>query len=1359
MWGLLLLLLLPTGTSRAQTAIVTRTREWSVLSQGNSIWIGSKHGLYRFRPQDRVWSAYGPGNGLLDRAVRHLELNDDILWIGQERGITAFDTKGNTIIRHDSTRALRVAPLRHVAFEGEYVWALGHGAARYDPLIEEWQDVTAVAGLHGDTIHAALPAGNAVFLADALGVTEYDARYERHRRYPLPDNQAAVDAFVSGTTLWLLREHDLLRFNNESRVFARYPLPGFTATDIRSIHLRGSTFWLLAGDDLWTYEATTDALKPFLETEQLPERAIKSISITEDGRYLWFATSSGLMRYEIEGKRWTPYTPASGLPSTDVDMLFAYGDGVIAFGASGIFYNVESEQRWYTQSLLHEEQKGSGALLSLDPAKGSFVDMGEGLRLDLSGSNAYWQWYRQDDETTGLEQFGERYDLKARLELGGERHISAMYNNQDYETVTYGAEYRGAREDVLQSLAWGDLRSDRGTRLLTHSGGVFGLSGRAVYGERSERYGRSLVEVAAISGHYTTAAQTDAFLGRSIRDERIIEDIAWTRRSYFSLHADRGERPLPVDRVELFRTHITAASPAPPTLRARIADREEEWARLEEGKDYVVDRERGVVQCATVPMQKLAARVYGDNGVTELLLADSSDAPMELRNRYSLGAEGILPATFRMRITDASGMSVPLQRYGLDADGDGAVDAAYVYYQFGTMRFPDAHPFAPEVYATPASGSVRMHIRFEALQAGYKLSRSRILRGSEQVTVDGVLFRPGDDYLLDYVSGFLLFTRDGAVHDDSRIEVTYEYVRNASDERYTQAGITVSPSDNVQLALSAGQFHSQEWNTEHRFAQASGEIRYVHEDIDIRVQPEYQSTWSDTSSGAAYGMSAALSSARLRLSMQSTVRDDGFAQPTTTGFALGRLRDEHRVQGEYDLGAALRGFASWSKRLGDEWLGGGEAEDEYGSVGMQWLPPGLPSLTLRAEHARDAAPALRRSRGIARLDVAWVPEQRTLDGLGITALRLTGQARVGEERIDIGERPGRYGMHSLYLRTVVAPTAPSTINVFYQGDARQRALSGGGVVHELMQDRATLDVVMDDIRGLSLGGRFTADAQQAAATRSAADDIRRSSALLNLRLSPGSWLNALMPFTVHISHAHDEYRYHSNASERGALFVGLVQATDGVQRAAARSDRFETRVEWRPSSGFLYSIAAVYNEREQQRLNSRSAGYTRELRQYVDWRPNEKTLMGLSLPLRSISEYSLMQRELVPSVWLERRLGQELLIHFSHTTEYRSIRHAALRDGTQWSHAPRIGVTVNLSSVPVLRRIDIRNESGLTFRRDEWEGEEVSSPRSFENSSYVDVYPHPVLTVRVKYNLRRYHSQRTGNGTVTSAQLTILMQL
>jgi hypothetical protein len=60
------------------------------------------------------------------------------------------------------------------------------------------------------------------------------------------------------------------------------------------------------------------------------------------------------------------------------------------------------------------------------------------------------------------------------------------------------------------------------------------------------------------------------------------------------------------------------------------------------------------------------------------------------------------------------------------------------------------------------------------------------------------------------------------------------------------------------------------------------------------------------------------------------------------------------------------------------------------------------------------------------------------DGLGITALRLTGQARVGEERIDIGERPGSYGMHSLYLRTVIAPTAPSTINAFIRRCASAR---------------------------------------------------------------------------------------------------------------------------------------------------------------------------------------------------------------------------------------------------------------------------------------------------------------------------------
>ncbi|MFA6235288.1 MAG: hypothetical protein WC824_14025, partial [Bacteroidota bacterium] len=895
----------------AQSTVHFPDRGYSTLSYGGSLWIGTPRGLYRYRSEDNVWSAYGPQNGLLSSSITSLDVRNDVLWIGQDRGITSFDLRSNTMLHYDSAKGLASGAVRATAFEEDYVWTGGTGCgSRYDNLIEEWQRIGAAEGLTGNTVHAVVPNAERVFLATERGVNEYDPRHERWRMFTPQSaapqdaapqtgtqqaDEAILDAFAAGGWLWLLRESELLRFDMDARVFSPYPLKNFRGSDIKEIIVSGSGFWLVTATDLWQYDATADALRPFLEIEQLPDRELRAVALSSDGNTLWFSTASGLTRFDRAAGGWTYFTAASGLPDVNIAVLFTLGDGVVTFSDEALVYYLAQKDRWYIFPLLKSETS-EGARFSLDPTEGSYYDFGGGIKLDLSGSRSAWLWrdpFGRDEMMFAYNDPSSRNDLKARLDLGNGRRISALYNDSDFEYVTYGAEYRGARDDALQSLQWGDMRIDQGNRLLQQSFGIFGVGGRAISGYRTERYGRSLLEVTAMSGQKTTAAATETFTGRTRTREFAIPDAAWQNTQWYHLRADRQLQPLGAAKVLLYEEASAYYRGNSHNLfDETIAGIRGEWTALVEGEDYFVDFERGLLMLVSSGSRSnLVARIERNGIREELLLGNDRDQYYEIRNRYFVGGTGIIPSSFRLRITDAAGMELPLSNFGIDRNGDGLVDAEFMDYNTGILHFPEAQPFPAGAYEQQPVVTDSLHVRFDAYGTGYRLGQYRIIRGSERVMVDGALMTAGEDYILDYSGGFLLFTRDGAVQDDSRIEVEYEYVRTVAEERFTRIGVTVSPSDFTQASVAGGQFQTIGGRDAWRFAQAQTELRWQSGAVDFRIAPEYQITWSDTTTGQAAGLSASLSTPQARLSLRSTLRERAYAEPQRRDFAHGRLLD------------------------------------------------------------------------------------------------------------------------------------------------------------------------------------------------------------------------------------------------------------------------------------------------------------------------------------------------------------------------------------------------------------------------------------------------------------------------------------
>ncbi|MBN1447316.1 MAG: hypothetical protein JXA28_05240, partial [Bacteroidetes bacterium] len=387
---LLFLVLTRVQPIRAQARVQYPDRSYSTLAQGGTQWIGSPRGLYRYRFEENVWSAYGPQNGLHSTRITALALRSDVLWIGQEGAVTRFDLRSNTMLHFDSSSGLPIGDIRSLAFEGEYTWAGGRGgAARYDELIEEWQFIGAKQGLQGSVVHAILEGSERMFLATDAGVEEYDPRYERWRYYPVPQDVRVLDAFATDRWLWLLHDGGLLRFDLSARNYAPIPFPDFRGSNISVVLIEGDNFWLRTPHDLWRYDAAADALRPFLEWERLPDRDLRDVAVSSSGAVFWFSTAGGITRHVPSDGSTTYFTEAGGMPTTDFEAMFLLGDGVAGFAGEALHHLRTSENRWYTTPLL-QAGSGDGPRVSLDPSDGSFVDFGADWRLDLSGSRSAW---------------------------------------------------------------------------------------------------------------------------------------------------------------------------------------------------------------------------------------------------------------------------------------------------------------------------------------------------------------------------------------------------------------------------------------------------------------------------------------------------------------------------------------------------------------------------------------------------------------------------------------------------------------------------------------------------------------------------------------------------------------------------------------------------------------------------------------------------------------------------------------------------------------------------------------------------------------------------------------------------------
>ncbi|MDH7515681.1 MAG: hypothetical protein QHI48_07405 [Bacteroidota bacterium] len=1399
---LLVTALLMTCYADAQTFHHSPSRSASVVQMLGATWIGTSEGLFQYRPLERVWSMRAEESGLISHVVTCLFTDEDMLWVGTDRGVTRYDPRSNSMHGWDSTNGIPPGRVLCFAAERDYIWVgTESGAARFDKLIEQWQTLDRKRGLVGRTVFAVQVRGNSVYIVTDSAVNEYDPRYERWRVYreefvSLPYR----DAFCTGTAFWMFKDDEAVRFDPETKRFHRFPLHSIgRAEAVKTVFIEGSSFYLETAENLWRYDDQAEGFRPFTQRGNIPDPEIQAVGMTS-GNDIWFASISGLAHYvdrngtDGKGASWTYFTHAGGLPSIEWIHLFPVGSSLIAFSPREICIYMTDEARWYTYPLpsareayttTDERGKTEAPVLDIDTRQGTVFKFSNGWKLDFTGSRA--SWFIQEPFGRSAH-VAKNFDLKAGIDLLGGRSLTASYNDIDFSDLQYGARYRGAETDIVQDIEAGDFRIESGTRELLQPVGIFGYGARIVFGKRTAQYRRPFVEIQARGGHRTTAKVTETFLGKNTAKSGSFFSTQFRRKEFFRLDSlQRNIRP-DEGSFSLYLEHLPSDAATHNVIEhSSIAGYVADWTVCRPVRDYTLDTEHGIVR-VLVPIgsRVLATRFRVEGAIREITLSLPSGSPYEMWNVYSLGARDIIPSSFVL--------VTPLEDiWGLDGDGDGRIDPEYIDYKNGFLRFPVPRPFPPDTYSDTAGTGTRIAYGFSTTTASFALRNTRLIRGSEQITVDGRPIKAGDDYVLDYTSGTLSFIREGVIFDESRIEITYEYVENDPDHLVARASITVSPSDDFHAAVTTG--YSDEPaafdrpRTQTRFLHASGDFRFKGETADFRLSPEIAHTWAQhaspgggqySESGNAVKLAASASTGPLRCTLGVMKLDTGYTELFPRDYAGGGIRTIGYFETEIDLHEDLRLFGTWRGRGSSfSW----SFDERVVETGVKWFGGRRPFVTIRYTHRSEdfvprfsGMPLFRDERGSGdalRADVQFTASPDVLAFAGFASAKADSYIRYAIERNTllpvIPAEPVSYDSlvtWNVFLRLNVSPRPLFTITTYYRGDSRGILQQGGSPIPFTSIQRLFVDAVAEHITGLSLTVRYTDDLRTlhtSAPTKEWNSDERRN-VRFGARFSPGVLIPQARDVTLEFNASHDDGTYRIRGYSPVPLFLSHFSKRDGSIDERSTNVSLESKVEWKPGPGFLSVTTARFLEATVLLHSSRTLDRRREMFQRLDIHGMRTALYSFQVGcVEGTNAWSDFLRFL-PSLWTEQRWGDRILTRFTligtHETSHR---------GEDFSRSqeiqPSISVTFLLHELDYLPDLDIRYDASFRY------GETLSDPspqgpprrdivHKVSNSLSIDVYPFRSSYVRfvLASDIAWFSPSSTKTSTLSS-QIQSVIQL
>ncbi len=571
--------------------------------------------------------------------------------------------------------------------------------------------------------------------------------------------------------IWFVGRARLAGYRKEAASWAEYdtiPVTGFSVLGDSVLLAHGGTPFIYdPGSDRWTE----------LQIIGLPDSVTDAVLNASE---MLFASTEGLVAMDVREDTRQVWTKSSGLVDDALVRVHSDQQFIYAIAAGGIEYFNRRQALWKREEFAPVQARkerfawldDAGAHLGIVPD--SDVRLSGRAHYSQSRSFSGGAWTTSDLQDVGL-------NLAAQHSSG--RVLSLFYDDSDKDRIAYGLSYRGVDRDLLHRTNAGKLRSEYSDFDLIPQFSTLGANARIRRGVHSVDLQTGLLE---------SELHSEFFAGRSVDKKLTLSDLNYARGVFYRIPA-----PVVSQWDTLFADDRDPATNTPITrVGVTVGGINGDFDPLVRGNDYFVDRQSAVVHFLA-PRKPGDALVFLTDAGAQVLQSESV-TENALRNTYSFGAD-ITPGSFELEITDTAGAVHALSEFGIDNDGDGRVDPAFINHDLGFLSLP-----SPLVSDSLSPSLYELRATYRSRSAFYNLAHKPIVKNSEAVLVDGAAMTRGSDYVVDYSSGILLFLKEDAVTDFSQIDVRYSAL--VRDEPGTSKPMLLSAqpalaiADNVTLA-------------------------------------------------------------------------------------------------------------------------------------------------------------------------------------------------------------------------------------------------------------------------------------------------------------------------------------------------------------------------------------------------------------------------------------------------------------------------------------------------------------------------------------------------------------------------------
>jgi hypothetical protein len=1353
--------LLP-GIVSSQIVRINIQQSYPVLPAGNQIWIGTPSGLYRYNQSDDSYKQFAPPNGRSDFRVRVLSVYKEWLWCVLDSGLAALQTRLNDWLFFDSSSGLPSSFVTGIDFQEDYAWiSTPNGAARFDMLIEQWEQFDRARGLPGMPVTDIKSDGENIWMIAGNVLSEYSPQFEKWRTFPFREDSTnrANRLFLFGDDLWIVTARGLVRFIPKLQQRQTFFLPYLAAENLCEIYLEGERIWAVARNGLFFYEQQSGVWTEFEGNIALQDERISFGQVAQT--QIWILTEHSTMVWDRSQKTWERLDYSSGLSSTSYSTVASDGDLTFLFTPKNLEYRRSLQDPWRTFSF---EKGGAGeAARSIftrlfDNPEGGSIRLGDYLwNWQGTRTTSIWNYSaRENGETITEQSSAWRLDVKSQLELGAGRRITGFYNNVDYTETKYGARYRGNDNDYVREIAWGDFRRDPGAVPFGEAAELFGSSLWLQAGRKTERFKRSLVALKATSGEVRSRKAYKHFTGATTDFAKSIRDRDYARNQFFSVpEVDSMNSP---ENLEIFVDDQIAGDNTLRTLErstiAGVTGDFDGWIPVEEF--YFYPRGRAVRLLKPVlPGWTIIARYRVGNRMVESIV-QSGTISTARDNFYFLGAQKITPYSFDITIKDSVGRAMQLSDFSID-DGGGKVDAQWIDYDAGILMFPAERPFPPEVYDSlrPVS-QYTMEIRCQTQQAILQLEHRNLVRGSESLKLDGILAEPGNDFVLDYTNGTMIFVREGIVNPDTRIEIEYEYY-DGTGNQLTSAALGISPSDRFTVQADWQRLSD---DSTHLLA-LHGEIRQQVGSFDVRLIPgaTYQTREQKVTGTSA---EALVSSAWLRLQSKYESYGPDYRNIYRNQSIVGDVKDRLAFFGALDVREGLRFTGEWRQV---------EAFAAGTFSTMRKNPSDRTANISTLFHATDfPAVQITYQDGLARICDS-TSEKRFIQSLmeyqmpksWASAFRIQGLKseyflRYGRQSAVSASGLFKQEFMQTYYKLNAMVSEQFQTGFFFRRNMLYDAALEGPAPLMTSSDRLLGDIAFGEWRFMQVNSRIENTLQRDFHRNGVSSTYYlRQFYQVNARISPGQVWQKLTPLFFELTYNQSATQTDvSIGSDKPSVWsIETPERTGGGLFTVSKNTFMKN--EFRPDANWLISTLLEWNS---QHTESGNTGLGRNT-----WKYTEKVDARLGYTTRMIAQYRKIVQKLgfgrgsrthEPSLWMEQRWTQDFL-----STAQLIYRWTALDDrvvlGTRYEWEGLLDFVLRKDRWLLMRHIEFRQSFSGSRQK------QICIPALLNcrigATTSIDLYPINSLIVRLRLDGNRFFDEMLGAGSYSTIDFTLKLSL